>query len=100
MIILDPPTFSRSRESGVFRAETDYGALTAAALPLLKPGGILLASTNAAALAPEDFLEAVTGAISRAGRTVLRRQYAPQPPDFPIERLEPAHLKTVWLRVE
>jgi 23S rRNA (cytosine1962-C5)-methyltransferase len=99
VLILDPPTFSRSRESGVFRAETDYGALAAAALPLLKPGGILLASTNAAGLAPEDFLEAVTAAISRSGRSVLRRQYAPQPPDFPIERAEPGHLKTVWLRV-
>jgi 23S rRNA (cytosine1962-C5)-methyltransferase len=99
VVILDPPTFSRSRESGVFRAEADYGALTAAALPLLKRGGILLASTNAAGLAPEDFLEAVTGAISRSGRSVVCRQYAPQPPDFPIERTEPAHLKTVWLRV-
>jgi len=100
VIILDPPTFSRSRESGVFRAETDYGALASAALPLLKPGGILLASTNAADLAPADFLDAVTGAISRSGRKVLCQQYAPQPPDFPIERAEPAHLKTVWLRVE
>ncbi len=99
MIILDPPTFSRSRESGVFQAEKDYGALAAAALPALKPGGLLLASTNAAAFPPADFLQAVTGAITRAGRRVLARHYAPQPPDFPIERAEPAYLKTVWLRV-
>ncbi len=100
VIILDPPTFSRSRESGVFQAEKDYGALAADALPLLKPGGALLASTNAAAFAPEDFLEAVTGTIRRAGRSVSRQHYAPQPPDFPIERAEPAYLKTVWLRVD
>jgi 23S rRNA (cytosine1962-C5)-methyltransferase len=99
VIVLDPPTFSRSRESGVFQAEKDYGALAAAALPALKPGGLLLASTNAAGFAPEDFLEAVTGAITRAGRRVLARPYAPQPPDFPIERAEPAYLKTVWMRV-
>ncbi len=99
VIILDPPTFSRSRESGVFQAEKDYGALAAAALPALKPGGLLLASTNAAAFPPADFLQAVTGAITRAGRRVLARHYAPQPPDFPIERAEPAYLKTVWLRV-
>jgi 23S rRNA (cytosine1962-C5)-methyltransferase len=98
VVILDPPTFSRSRESGVFRAEEDYGALAAAALPALKPGGILLASTNAAGFAPEDFIEAVTGAVTRAGRRVLARHYAPQPPDFPIERSEPAHLKTAWVR--
>jgi 23S rRNA (cytosine1962-C5)-methyltransferase len=100
VIVLDPPTFSRSKESGVFQAGKDYGALVDAALPLLKPGGTLLASTNAAGFAPEDFLEAVTGAIGRAGRSVAKQHCAPQPPDFPIERAEPAHLKTVWMRVE
>jgi 23S rRNA (cytosine1962-C5)-methyltransferase len=100
LVILDPPTFSRSRESGVFQAETHYGALVDAALPLLKPGGTLLASTNAASFAPEDFIEAVTGSIRRAGRHIVLRHYAPQPPDFPIDRAEPAYLKTVWLRVE
>jgi 23S rRNA (cytosine1962-C5)-methyltransferase len=98
VIILDPPTFSRSKESGVFQAEKDYGALAAAAAPLLKPGGILFVSTNAAGFAPEDFLEGLTVALSR--RRVLQRHYAPQPPDFPIERTEPAYLKTVWLRVD
>ena len=34
------------------------------------------------------------------GRKVLQRHYAPQPPDFPIERAEPAYLKTVWLRID
>jgi 23S rRNA (cytosine1962-C5)-methyltransferase len=100
ILILDPPTFSRSRESGVFQAEKNYGALVAGALPLLKPGGTLLASTNAAGFAPEDFIEAVTGSIRRAGRRVALRHYAPQPPDFPIERAEPAYLKTLWLRVD
>jgi len=100
VIVLDPPTFSRSRESGVFQAEKDYGALADAALPLLKPGGTLLASTNAAGFAPEDFLQAVTKTIQRAGRSILLQHYAPQPPDFPTERAEPAYLKTVWLRVD
>jgi len=100
ILVLDPPTFSRSRESGVFQAQKNYGALVDAALPLLKPGGTLLASTNAAGFAPEDFIAAVTGSIRRAGRRVARRHYAPQPPDFPIERAEPAYLKTVWLQVD
>jgi 23S rRNA (cytosine1962-C5)-methyltransferase len=100
VVILDPPTFSRSRESGVFQAEKNYGALVSGALPLLKPGGTLLASTNAAGFAPEDFIAAVTDSILRAGRKVTQRHYAPQPPDFPIERAEPAYLKTIWLRVD
>jgi 23S rRNA (cytosine1962-C5)-methyltransferase len=99
VVVLDPPTFSRSRESGVFQAEKDYGALVAAALPALKPGGVLFASANAAGLAPGDFLDALTGAITRAGRLATTLHYAPQPPDFPIERAEPAYLKTVWVRV-
>ena len=98
VILLDPPTFSRSKESGVFQAEKHYGMLAAAALPLLNRGGILFASTNAAGFAPEDFLESLTAAMS--GRRVLQRHYAPQPPDFPVERAEAAYLKTVWLRVD
>jgi 23S rRNA (cytosine1962-C5)-methyltransferase len=99
VIILDPPTFSQSKESGVFRAEKDYGKLVTAALAALKPGGVLLASTNAAELPPEDFLADVSAAIRAAGRKILQQQYVPQPPDFPISRSEPAYLKTVWLRV-
>ncbi len=99
VIVLDPPTFSQSKEHGAFRVEKDYGKLVAAALPLLKPGGVLLASTNAADWEPEKFLETVTGAIRSAKREVLQEYYAPQPPDFPVSRAEPAYLKTVWLRV-
>jgi 23S rRNA (cytosine1962-C5)-methyltransferase len=100
VIVLDPPTFSRSRESGVFQAEKHYGNLTGAALPLLKRGGVLLASTNAGGITPETFLDTVLASILRAGRKAVQQHYAPQPPDFPIERAEPAHLKTVWLRVD
>jgi 23S rRNA (cytosine1962-C5)-methyltransferase len=98
VILLDPPTFSRSKEGGVFQAEKDYGVLAAAAVPLLKRGGTLFASTNASGFAPEKFLECLTAGMS--GRRVTQRHYAPQPPDFPIERTEPAYLKTAWLRVE
>ncbi len=98
IIILDPPTFSRSKQSGVFQAEKDYGRLAAAALPLLKRGGILFASTNASEFAPEDFMEILSRAMS--GRKILQIHYAPQPPDFPVERIEPAYLKTVWLRID
>ena len=97
-IILDPPTFSRSKEHGVFQVEKDYPALVRAALPLLRRGGILLACANAASLEPEDFLEKVAQAMARSGRAVLQQHYAPPPPDFPVHRAEPACLKTVWLR--
>ena len=99
VIVLDPPTFSQSKERGVFRAGKNYGELVAAALPLLKPGGVLLASTNAADWPPEKFLATVETAVRSAKRKILQQHYAPQPPDFPVSRMEPAYLKTVWLSV-
>jgi 23S rRNA (cytosine1962-C5)-methyltransferase len=99
LVILDPPTFSQSKESGTFRAEKDYGKLLAAALRVTKPGGVVLASANTATWAAEDFLTTVTATVRAAGRKILKSHYVPQPPDFPISRDEPAYLKTVWLRV-
>ena len=98
-VALDPPTFSQSKEHGVFRAEKDFGKLVAAALPLVKPGGVLFASTNATNWPPEKFLADVEKAIHSSRRKILQRHYIPQPPDFPISRAEPAYLKTVWLRI-
>ena len=94
-VVLDPPTFSQSKEHGAFRAEKDYGKLVTAALPVLKPGGVLLASTNAADWPPENFLADVETAVHAAKRKILQRHYVPQPPDFPVSRAEPAYLKTV-----
>lgn len=99
VVVLDPPTFSQSKEQGVFRAEKDYGRLVSLALPLLRPGGVLLASTNAADWPPEKFLATLEEPIRVARRQILQRHYAPQPPDFPVSREEPAYLKTVWLRI-
>jgi 23S rRNA (cytosine1962-C5)-methyltransferase len=99
VVLLDPPTFSQSKERGVFRAEKDYGSLVTAALALLEPGGVLFASTNAADWPPEDFLAAIGKAVGGAGRRIARVHYVPQPPDHPISRAEPAYLKTFWLRI-
>jgi 23S rRNA (cytosine1962-C5)-methyltransferase len=99
IIVLDPPTFSQSKEQGVFQAQKDYAKLVAAALPLLRANGVLFASTNAGKLTAEEFLEQVTAPIRAAQRGIARQQYVPQPIDFPVSRGEPAYLKTVWLRI-
>lgn len=98
-IILDPPTFSQSKESGVFRVEKDYGKLVSLALALLRENGVLLASTNAADWEPKSFVETVLKSIASEKRRVLQQHYVPQPPDFPVSRQEPAYLKTFWLRI-
>lgn len=100
VVVLDPPTFSQSKAHGAFRAEKDYGELVAATLPGLKPGGVLLASSNAARSEPRKFIAQIEAAIHGARRKIVQRHYAPQPPDFPISREEPVYLKTIWLRVE
>lgn len=100
VILLDPPTFSRSKESGAFRVTKDLLKLIQAAVPLLVSRGVLFISSNAADWTPEDFLAMVRKAVAAAGRKILNEQYFPQPPDFPISRAEPAYLKTVWVRVE
>jgi 23S rRNA (cytosine1962-C5)-methyltransferase len=100
VLVLDPPTFSQAKESGVFRVEKDYGKLVEAALPLLKAGGVLFASANAAGWPPEDFMACLEKAIRGAGRKTLQQHYSPQPPDFPVSREEAAYLKAVWARIE
>lgn len=97
LILLDPPTFSRSKLGGIFQAERDYGKLVKLFLPLLRPGGVLFASANARKLPPQAFLEQIRAAASAARRQILREHYVPQPFDFPISKNEPAHLKTVWI---
>ncbi len=100
LAILDPPTFSRSREHGVFRAERDFAELAQGAIAVLRRGGVLLASSNAAQWPPADFQDTIESAAAVLGRRVTHRHYAPQPPDFPSHPDTPAHLKTLWLRLE
>ncbi len=99
LIIFDPPTFSQSKETGVFRVEKDLAKLVEAAMPLLNPNGFLLASSNAAEWEPATFVEQITSAVQTSGRKISQQHYVPQPPDFPISREEPAYLKTIWLRI-
>jgi len=99
VIILDPPTFSHSKEWGAFQAQMDYGKLVTAALPLLNRNGAILASTNAATWKPEEFFAVVESAIRHGDRSIAEHDFAPQPPDFPITREEPGYLKTFWIRV-
>jgi 23S rRNA (cytosine1962-C5)-methyltransferase len=100
LVLLDPPTFSQSKVSGVFRAEADYGKLVKAAAPLVRAEGILFASTNAAKWSPERFVEVVLGACKEAGRRVSLSLFFPQPLDFRISAEEPGYLKTLWVKLD
>jgi 23S rRNA (cytosine1962-C5)-methyltransferase len=99
LVLLDPPTFSQSKQRGAFRVEKDYAKLVTAALPVLKHGGVLFAATNARQWPPEEFLGALEQAIHAQQRTILQKLYVPQPPDFPISGAEQGYLKTAWFRI-
>jgi len=100
LVVVDPPTFSRTRKGRVFRIERDLGALVQAVVPLVKSGGVLFVSTNAAEIRHEEFREQLVSAIGSVGRDVTREHAVSQPPDFPSTRERPAHLKTVWLQLD
>ena len=100
LVILDPPTFSRSKKSGVFLAKRDYPALARAATSLVRAGGILLACCNAAGLPGKKFREDVRNGIRSGGRKIVKSLATLQPPDFPATAKEPAHLKVSWLRLD
>ena len=100
LIILDPPTFSQPKGGAPFQAEKHYGKLVAAILPLVRKGGVILASTNAQKLTPEQFLAQIEAVVRHHHRRIAQQHYVPQPPDFPVHREEPAYLKTAWLRID
>ncbi len=53
------------------------------ALPLLKPGGILLVSTRSAHFSRENLLQTVSQAASGRGMPIFLRQNLLPPPDYP-----------------
>ncbi|MBT5706853.1 class I SAM-dependent methyltransferase [bacterium] len=99
LIVLDPPTFSRSKEWGVFRVSQDLEKLVEMVVPLLNPNGRLLISSNAATWSPHSFVDSVTSAVRRTGRRVGAQVFATQPWDFGIVSGEQAYLKTLWIEV-
>lgn len=98
LIVLDPPSYSTAG-SRRFVAESDYGALAAAALARLSPGGALLACTNHRKLRVGRFRKVLRGAAASAMRAVAQLKDLAPGVDFPTPAgAEPA-MKSVWLRV-
>lgn len=100
LVIVDPPTFSRSKSSGVFSAKEHYHKLIEVAVKCVKKGGIMLACCNTVGWKPTEFLAAVGRGVHAAGRKICTRLYCSQPPDFPSTTGEPAYLKSLWMVIE
>jgi 23S rRNA (cytosine1962-C5)-methyltransferase len=82
MIILDPPTFSRTKGGEAFHVESDFEELIVSALELIDGGARILLSTNCETLS-EQALERMARYCLKLSRKsgTLHRQ--PRPMDFP-----------------
>jgi 23S rRNA (cytosine1962-C5)-methyltransferase len=92
MIILDPPTFSRSHGGKVFHVERDYETLLATALEVASPNACVLLSTNYSHL-HEKALEAMARYCLKQKKRAAEFHRQPHPVDFPSG----VGASTIWL---
>jgi 23S rRNA (cytosine1962-C5)-methyltransferase len=83
VIVLDPPSFTRSRKN-VPSARRGYRDLNAAAMRILKKGGILFTASCSHHITGETFLDAVAEAARRSGRELQLLDWRGAAPDHPV----------------
>ena len=96
LVILDPPSFSKTKTAR-FSAAKDYAQLAELAAKVVSPGGQLLACSNLAELPWRAFRERVLAGVTAAGRGgQIAGVYHEPAIDFPSRGQAP-HLKLLWL---
>jgi len=100
VVVLDPPKLVFGR-SDAGEGRNKYADLNRLAASLVAPGGILLTCSCSGALARDDFLSIVTGAVRHAGRHGQVLEVTGAAPDHPVSPRcpESAYLKAAWLRL-
>jgi 23S rRNA (cytosine1962-C5)-methyltransferase len=83
VVVLDPPSFTRSRKN-VQSAKKGYRTLHLAALPLIPKGGILMTASCSHHILPEVFQEIVDDAARRSGRRIQLLEWRGAAPDHPV----------------
>jgi 23S rRNA (cytosine1962-C5)-methyltransferase len=91
-IILDPPTFSRSRTGRAWQVEHDFEELLLGALEVAERDAKILLSTNCTRL-DERALEVMGRFCLKANRRAGSFQSTARPPDFPPG----AAARSIWL---
>jgi len=98
VVVVDPPSFTRE-EGQVPRALSAYRRLTRLALPLLRPGGLLVQASCSSRVGTEAFHEGVLEASREGGRPLRELARTGHPPDHPIGFPEGEYLRCLWARV-
>jgi len=92
LIVLDPPTFSRSRRGGTFQVQSDFETLLLSALELANRASSILLSTNSSNL-DERALEVMARFCLKAARRAGKFHRQPKPVEFSPG----AGASTIWL---
>ncbi len=100
MVILDPPSFARSRSSA-YAARRAYVRLNMLAMRCLEPGGTLVSASCTSQIAPDQFRELLADAAQRAECRLTIVHEAGQSLDHPVPAAFPEgrYLKFVIGRV-
>ena len=98
VIVLDPPSFARNKKQ-TFSVAKDYHKLISQSLEILNPGGIIIASTNAANVSRQKFIEQIDRGYAGRSYQILN-QYG-LPADFAYNKKDESsnYLKVISMKV-
>ncbi|QVY61511.1 class I SAM-dependent rRNA methyltransferase [Cytobacillus gottheilii] len=99
MVILDPPSFARSKKM-VFSAEKDYKNLLKEAISITEEGGIIVASTNASSFNMDKFKGFIDQAYRESNKKYQLLEEYSLPEDFKTIKSFPEgdYLKVVFIK--
>ena len=98
VIVLDPPSFARNRKQ-TFSVAKDYHKLISQSLEILNPGGIIIASTNAANVSRQKFTEQIDKGFAGRSYQILNKYGLPA--DFAYNKKDESsnYLKVISMKV-
>jgi len=99
IVVLDPPSFARSKKH-TFSASKDYVKLLKEAIQITSKGGIIVASTNASNFDMKHFKDFITKAFKElSGKYSIEMTFS-LPKDFRVNKKfkEENYLKVVFIR--
>ena len=98
LIVLDPPSFARNKKQ-TFSVAKNYHKLISQSLEILNPGGIIIASTNAANVSRQKFTEQIDKGFAGRSYQILNKYGLPA--DFAYNKKDESsnYLKVISMKV-